>query len=73
MLIDFKIRALFIWTDPYLPDLICISADYLILLETLIRFYSSPRVLGFAQSLTENIWKNSSEHLSSLSHSNPTS
>ena len=22
MLIDFKIRALFIWTDPYLPDLI---------------------------------------------------
>ena len=21
MLIDFKIRALFIWTDPYLPDL----------------------------------------------------
>ena len=22
MLIDFKIRALFIWTDPYLPDLV---------------------------------------------------
>ena len=21
MLIDFKIRGLFIWTDPYLPDL----------------------------------------------------
>ena len=26
MLIDFKIRALFIWTDPYLPDLVYVNS-----------------------------------------------
>ena len=33
MLIDFKIRALFIWTDPYLPDLANVHTVYVVLLS----------------------------------------
>ena len=50
MLIDFKIRALFIWTDPYLPDLsktdmdslkqnLCLTPDHKMVLPIKVANY----------------------------------
>ena len=44
MLIDFKIRALFIWTDPYLPDLV---NNPIIKFHTIAQLTPSPHIKRF--------------------------